>query len=243
MAYKYLFLAGLLLSSAAFGDTVRLTDKTTWNGRIAYKGSAFALKARFPGEIQRTLQLTREQIETIEINENDYNQGRPPEWLSSSSVTGCLIGSPIDRRFLVVPDKQPVAIQITGNQDFSSSVGKNVTLSGSWQVAGSSPDTPFQVTSISSLGRCDDSVELLVWKKLVEEKPQLKNEEKWPMPDKKLGGDTKTQGSCTAPIDAVVLLDDAKHEGCLSEIDETSVSLTSDKKFPRKKVRVVVLGR
>jgi hypothetical protein len=63
------------------------------------------------------------------------------------------------------------------------------------------------------------------------------------MPNKKLRETSNPRGACPSPIDAVVLLDDAKHEGCLSEINETSVSLTSDKKFPRKKVRVVVLGK
>src|SRR5437016_6215350 len=160
MDSKCLFLVGVLLSSAAFGDTIKLIDQTTLNGRVAYKGSSFILKARFPGETQRTLQLTREKIETIEINDNDYNQGSPPEWLSSSSITGCLIGSPADKRFLVVPNQQPVAIQVTGDQDFRSSVGKSVTLKGSWQVEGTSPDTRFQVYSISSPGRrCDDSAE------------------------------------------------------------------------------------
>jgi hypothetical protein len=244
MDYKWLLLVGILLSSPAFGDTVRLTDKTTWNGRVAYNGSSFTLKARFPGETQRTLQLTREQIERIEINENDYNQGSPPEWLSASSITGCLIGSPANEIFLVVPTRQPVAIQVIGKQDFRSSVGKSVTLSGSWQVAGKTPDSAFQVNSISSPGlRCDDSAERSAWKKLLEEETKLTNEKEQPIRDKKLGRNIKSEGACTLPIDAVVLLDDAKHEGCLSEISDSSVSLMSDKKFPRKKVRVVVLGR
>src|SRR5207253_7960219 len=161
-----------------------------------------------------------------------------------SSITGCLIGSPADKRFLVVPNQQPVAIQVTGDQDFRSSVGKSVTLKGSWQVEGTSPDTRFQVYSISSPGRrCDDSAEPSVWKKLLEEESKLTKEEQRPMPDKKLGRNIKPEGPCKSLIDAVVLLDDAKHEGCLSEINESSVSLMSDKKFPRKQVRIVVLGR
>ena len=34
-----------------------------------------------------------------------------------------------------------------------------------------------------------------------------------------------TQGPCASSLDAIGLLDEAKHEGCLSEINETSVRL------------------
>jgi hypothetical protein len=238
--YTFVFFVFVVLSVAAPADTVTLTTRTSWNGRVEYKGDEFILHARFAGSTTRIFHWPRTEVAEIEINENDYNQGRVPLWLTSDSITGCLVGSPDRSKFLVVPDNETVALEVSSHQKLAESMGKTVTLTGQWKSESQpSSEQSFEVHSVAGSNQnCQDAQG--DWKKLLHV-PQSYSLD--PSAKPRPNGSSESL-PCTDTKDAVVLLDDAKHEGCLGEINKTSVIFANSRDgFPRKRVRLIIVGK
>lgn len=78
MARPLLLVSFFCIASTANSDTITTRDNQSLNGRAEYKNGEFTLYSQFPGGKAATIRISRSDVDKIELNGNDFNQGGPP---------------------------------------------------------------------------------------------------------------------------------------------------------------------